>query len=132
MAAKLASGSRIAHIRSRILQDMLPDVCTLNPKTVVETAWGGSTIGKGTARQYNGSTQIPCALMIARHYREASMAAQPTAVNEFELHLPFDCAVGSTDLVTVNERVYEIRKMMDNVTWQGTKSFMVSELVIGQ
>jgi hypothetical protein len=127
----LASPRRINRIRSQVLKHLLPDTCMITPVAHVETAWGTAP-GFGSPRQYAASTSIPCRMDSARHYREATVHTQPTAVNEFELHVPWDMDVRSTDVVDFNGRRYEVRKMMDNVSWQPTKSFMVSELAVGE
>lgn len=132
MGKSIASDERWGSIRDRIVERLLPDVCTIYPpdrKTM--TAGGSYTYIKAAPVTYKGVTEIPCRLDISRNFRSANIFEQEVLTNDFELHVPWDATIKADYKIVKDGKTYEIRKLLDTHTWNATKIALVIRIDAG-
>lgn len=121
-------------MRERVEARLLPSTAVMYPRVNVVTPSGGITgqTTRGTALLYEGSSNIPCRLDVARHYRVDAIFNQEAVVEEYELHVPFDAPLPVNVEIVVNGHSYEVRKHFDYGTpWTVTKYAIVTEIRVG-
>jgi hypothetical protein len=138
-------------IQDFVLDHLLPDTCSVYPQisTPVEDNGNGNGNGNGLndggltnegglyhlrdgdAMTYNGNTSIPCRLDSSRYYRDAQLFGQEMTINDHSIHLPYDFDIPPDVNIIVNSRRYEVRKMVDNTSWQPTRELLVTEVTVG-
>jgi hypothetical protein len=87
-------------------------------------SWGNT---RGSARQYNSSTSIPCRLDPTRQYRDQAIYGQEITVTDYFLNLPYDVSIAVDDEVVHGGITYQIKKLNDDHTLKGVKiAYVVS------
>lgn len=103
---------------------LLPDRCTVRPATdsgsYTIDADGVPSSNTPALRTWNGFTDIPCRADVVRSFRPDDLKAQPSQVDELDLHLPIDMTVEESDVVTLNGYTYKIRKLEDDTLFAFT------------
>lgn len=113
--------------RSFIIQNLLPDTCTIYPMSNTGTSSGSWGNIRGSARTYGGNAAIPCRLDPTRQYRDQAIFDQEITVTDYFLNLPYDCTIQIDDEVVHNGITYQIKKLNDDHTLNGVKiAYVVS------
>lgn len=104
--------SQIDLIRDLTLQSMI-DTCTIQRQGVSSVdSRGISTKNAPTIISYNGSTEIPCRIEVARHFMNDRDVYQVVVTDTYTLYLPHDIDVQETDNIIWNGYAYDIRKLV--------------------
>ena len=106
---------------------LLTDTCQIYPITYTNDGSGSSVVARGSARQYNNSTNIPCRLDQTRQFRETNLFLQETTPTNYYMSLPYDVTIEVNDEIVHNGITYQIRELYDDSTWKAVKkAFVVS------
>jgi len=113
--------------RKKFIDFMAPDTCNLLPAESDDLTYvnGIPQQTDPDFREYNGSTDIPCRVDLARAFRPATLEDEISEVEEYSLELPYDLEFKSTDLVRIDEKWYHFRKVLDVSVWDMTKSGLI-------
>lgn len=117
----------ITQKRTRILS-LFPDTCTIKTRSRVRNTAGQLSDVKGLPLIYNGSQDIPCRIDISNRYTTTIVGNQEGTVNQFILHVPFDCPVIADCTVTHDGHDYEIMQIMDDESYRITKTAVISRI----
>jgi hypothetical protein len=130
----IATSKRFERMRERVNARLFNDTYRIYPYATIITETGavsGQT-SLGTPLQYNGQTDIPCRLDVARHFREEQVMGQEAVPGEFELHVPSDAPLKINHAVVIGSRRFEVVKEYDAGTdWSPDKYAIVADLRFG-
>lgn len=114
----IANSTRMAAMKDRVFDRLLPQSCEISVPTDVVTPAGFYSATSATLVEYAGSTTIPVRLVRSLHYRQADVEEQEVTVSEFKAYLPRDIGtIQVNSLLKVEGKVYEIRKILDDQAW---------------
>lgn len=132
MGNKIGSAARFAHIRTRVIDEILPDTMRVYPPARTITGSGSYTETLGDPLLYRGLPDIPCRLDVDKHFHYEAIYGQEATVNQFELHMPYDAPVLSDHKIVMNGATYEVLRLMDTNSFAITKVALVSRTDIGK
>lgn len=127
MGKQIGANSTIKRIRLKAIAVLLPTTCRFL-KNVRQRTPSGAYTTVNVAQTYNGETDIPCRLDIARFFRSSDVENQAITVNDYELHIPYDATLQPDWRVEINGELYEVRKDMGSATNTITKMYLITRL----
>lgn len=119
---------QVALYREHYITRLMPDTCQLIPSrgtAIVITDAGYVTQTPATPKTWRATTTIPCRVDVSRAFRPDALVSQTVVVDEYNLQLPFDVDVDEDDLVHINGKVYEIRKLKKASEWDYTVEALI-------
>lgn len=127
----ILSSAQLDTQRRQLIKHMMPDTCRIYPRTPMgATVNPAGVVVTGTvaAREWRGSTDIPCRMDFGRAFRPARLDAQETVADEYIIVLPFDVTVEQGDRIEVLGATYEIRKQRNVTQWDIAQEYTLSKL----
>lgn len=123
---KLFSQKSFEVIRDKITSHLLPDIANI---------WEPNRTAQNSAVQegfqpvyYKGQLDIPCRIDMARRYRDYDVHRQEILVNEYVIHLPYDCEVHGDWEIRTKGRVFHPLKLMTQLSYEPTISTLVYDM----
>lgn len=97
----------------KLTLDTLIDTCNIK-RLGVSTVDGRGIATKSTPTDvtYNGSTEIPCRVDVARAFMNDRTLPQVVVTDNYALFLPHDIDIQENDNVIWKEQQYDIRKLI--------------------
>lgn len=122
----------IAQSTALINTFLMPDSVTVTPRSGDNPSidvYGNPTSDVPVARMYNASSAIPCRIDTSTSYRPDGTQYQTTDVEEYSIEFPGDFNFEETDIVTIDGKDYEIKKVTRASNWHLTQTALVMGLV---
>lgn len=110
--------------RSRVISDLLPDVCSIMNRSRVNDGTGHYNITE-VARLYNSSENVPCRIDPTKQYRDQDVADQELTVTDYYFSLPYDVTIEVDDIIVYHTNRYQIKKLSDDHSWKAVKRAFV-------
>lgn len=114
-----------------ILSYIFPDTITVRKRAGdnrTTNEYGVIVEDVPTLREYNNSVNIPCRIDTLHSFREVGIPEQPMDLEDYTIELPHDFYIHTTDIIIIDNKDYEIRKIIQASTWHLTKTITVTGL----
>lgn len=132
MSRGMLAPDTLAALRQRIIDRRLTDTYRIYAKDRTNTGsglWSPDTLTDPI--EYNGSPDIPCRVLISRHYTREDIYDQEVIINEYEIHVPHDAPLRADHTVNIDNRYFEVIKLFDSETDRLTKWALLVEVMSG-
>lgn len=126
--------AKIMQQNAAVIQaQLMPDTVQVTPRqgdNRTVNSYGIVTQDAPVNRLYQASADIPCRIDTSSSYRPDGTPVQPTDVEEYSIEFPTDAPVIETDTLTINGKLYEIKKLTRASDWHLTITAMCMAVTV--